>query len=124
MAELVDGPFLREDLRALLADESSVQRKVFDGYRRMLAVRTTQPAFHPDADQKVLDADHRSMIAFERMSLDGQQRILVLTNFGDQPVTVDLGKLGGADVGKDLLSDKAAAAGKYELGPHEIAWLT
>ncbi len=121
--------FDSDELRALLADESSVQRKVFDGYRRMLAVRTTQPAFHPDADQKVLDAGHRSMIAFERMSLDGQQRILVLTNFGDQAVTVDLGRLAfssrrGADVGKDLLSDKAAAGGKYELGPHEIAWLT
>ncbi len=38
--------------------------------------------------------------------------------------TVDLDELGGADVGKDLLSDKAAGGGAYELGPHEIAWLT
>lgn len=115
--------FDSDELRALLADESSVQRKVFDGYRRMLAARTARAAFHPDADQNVLDAGHPSVVAFERISLDGRQRILVLANAGNESVRVDLGRLGGADAGKDLLSGKTAGGATYDLGPHEIAWL-
>lgn len=115
--------FESDELRAILADADSVQSKVFDGYRRMLAVRVSQPAFHPDAPQTILDAGHPAVVAFERLSLDGKQKILVLTNVSERAVTVDLYGFGSGVIEKNLLDQSQTVTPKFELGPFEIAWL-
>ncbi|MFV1968368.1 MAG: DUF3459 domain-containing protein, partial [Pirellulaceae bacterium] len=115
--------FNSNELRHILSDEDSVQRKIFDGYRRMLAVRIAQPAFHPDAKQTVLETDHKAVVALTRTSLDGNQQILVLANVGEEPVTVDLAKFIGVEVKEDLLGAKPVKNRKYELAPYDIAWL-
>ena len=112
------------ELRRILTDESSVHRKIFDGYRHMLAVRIAQSAFHPDAIQTVLDTEHPSVTALTRSSQDGKQQILVVANFGDEPTTLDLKKLGGVKVKEDLLSGKRVDNRKVVLSSHDIAWLT
>jgi len=112
-----------DELRQMLRDESSPQRMVFDGYRRMLALRTAQPAFHPDAEQVVVDAGQRSVIAFARTSLDGRQRILVLANTADRAVRVALPPVGDGALDRDLLSGRPVGRGDYELGAYETAWL-
>jgi len=115
--------FQSDELREILADENSVQRKIFDGYRRMLAVRVAQPAFHPDAEQAFVDVGHKSIVAFARTSLDGKQRILVLANVGDEAVDIDIEGIAEVAPKKDLLSGQPVENGKFELGPHDIAWL-
>jgi glycosidase len=115
--------FDSNELRGILADENSVQRKIFDGYRHMLAVRIAQPAFHPDAEQTVIATDHKSIVALTRTSLDGNQRILVLTNVGEESVSMDLASIGGNEFNADLLSGKPVENGKFEVAPHDIAWL-
>jgi sucrose phosphorylase len=112
-----------DELREILADEGSVQRKIFDGYHRMLAVRIAQPAFHPDADQTVQETDHKSLIALVRNSLDGKQQILVLVNVGEDPVVVNLDKFSGVEVKEDLLGGKPVKNQQCELAAHDIAWL-
>ena len=115
--------FDSNELRHILSDEGSVQRKIFDGYRRMLAVRIAEPAFHPDAEQTVLDADHKSVVALMRTSLDGNRQILVLANVGEEPATVDLARFTGVEVKEDLLGGKPVKKRTYELAPHDIVWL-
>ena len=111
------------ELRQILSDEDSVQRKIFDGYRRMLAVRIAQPAFHPDAKQTVLETDHQSLVALMRTSLDGNQQILVLVNIGEESVNVDLARFGEVEVEEDLLSGRPVEHREYKVAPHDIAWL-
>jgi len=112
-----------DELRQILADESSAQRMVFEGYQKMLAVRTRQPAFHPDAEQTVVDLGHESLIALARTSRDGNQQILALANVGDEAVRVDLSPPGDVAVERDLLSGRPVDNGRYELPAYDIAWL-
>jgi sucrose phosphorylase len=115
--------FEADELRRILDDEDSAQRLVFDGYLRLLSVRTTQPAFHPDAEQTVVDVGHEAVIAFTRTSQDGSQRVLVLANVGSRSVDVDLAPLGDLPVERDLLSEKPVSGGRFRVEPYDIAWL-
>jgi glycosidase len=115
--------FDSDELRRILSDESSVQRKIFDGYRRMLKVRIAQSAFHPDAKQTVLDTDYKSIVALTRSSLDGSQQILVVVNVGEETVSLDLDRIDRVEVTEDLLSGKPVENQKHEIAAHDIAWL-
>lgn len=115
--------FDSNELREIIGEESSVQRKIFEGYRKMLAVRIKQSAFHPDADQEVLDLGGDEVIAFARTSQDGNERIVVLSNVADHSVTVDLSTIGGLATSRDLLSGKSTQGTQYELEPYATAWL-
>lgn len=115
--------FDSDELRRTLSDESSVQHKIFDGYRRMLKVRVAQPAFHPDAEQCILDTHDNSIVAFTRSSLEGNQQILVIVNVGAKPVSVDLERFNGVEGTEDLLSGKRTKNRTYEIAAHDIAWL-
>ena len=53
-----------------------------------LQVRSEHPALSVDADQQVVDLDHR-LISFTRTARSGEQ-ILVLINVSDDTVQVDL----------------------------------
>lgn len=116
--------FYIDELRGILGDPQSAQRMVLDGYRKMLAVRTTQPAFHPDAEQTVVEAGRESVIAFVRTSQDDKQRILVLANVGDKPVRVDLSVATDVTAERNLLTGERVESGQYEIGPYDIAWLS
>jgi sucrose phosphorylase len=116
--------FNAEELRNVLSQQGSTQRMVFDGYLKMLAVRVAQPAFHPDADQKVIETGRKSVVAFLRTSRDREQRILILANVSGEPVRVDLSSCRGVDVTHDLLSGQEVARAEYELAAYQIAWLS
>ncbi|HYW80673.1 MAG TPA: alpha-glucosidase C-terminal domain-containing protein, partial [Thermoguttaceae bacterium] len=96
---------------------------VFEGYRRLLQIRGAQPAFHPNADQEVLPVDHPSIVALLRTSVDRQQRILVLCNFGRETVSIDVPDLTGRQPQNDLLGldDMPQAIGR--LAPQQVSWI-
>ncbi|TWT93380.1 Sucrose phosphorylase [Botrimarina colliarenosi] len=79
----------RAELDGLLTP-GTVQRRVFDGYRDLLAKRIAEPAFHPDAPQRVVDTGNPAVLAFERVSLDGERRLLVLCNVAATDELADL----------------------------------
>ena len=87
------------ELDAHLAGSSSLGRRIYDGYRELLALRVQQPAFHPDAPQEVVDVGNDKVLAFKRTSLDGKQTILVAVNFSDQNEMISY----SPSAGKDLL---------------------
>jgi sucrose phosphorylase len=113
-----------DELNDILTDEASVQRQVLDGYRHLLAVRTAQPAFHPDAQQTIVDTSYESLVAFTRTSTNGEQQIHVLANVSDAPVVVNLAVIGLGSITSNLLNDEPIADNTLELGPHSTAWLT
>jgi sucrose phosphorylase len=115
----------RSELAQMLADPARPPRRVFEGYRRLLAVRTRQPAFHPDADQSVWNTGLPWLVALVRTSLDGHQRILVLANVSRERQTLTLTDEWESGASRDLLSGRVLPHGSaVELAPYEVLWLT
>ena len=116
--------FERSELESVLADEEGVPRRVLEGYRRLLAVRRSQPAFHPDANQRVLTSQDPAQIAFVRTSVDEGQQVLVLVNCSGQPTSFSC-EAAGVDVPqRDLLNLDANAIGEtIEVPAYGVRWL-
>ncbi len=121
--------FHMDELSELLADPHGTWHRVLAGYKRLLAVRTAQPAFHPEAPQEVVDLGNPAVVSFLRTSLDGHQRLLVLTNVSARQQAVDLAEVVGARATGNLLADDTrSTAGPppwstFHLSAYEAAWL-
>ncbi len=59
-------------LEARLGDPGTRAHRVMAGMRAMLATRRLHPAFHPDADQRILDTP-RHVFAVERIAATGER---------------------------------------------------
>ncbi|MFA5138706.1 MAG: hypothetical protein WC728_05675 [Elusimicrobiota bacterium] len=88
---------------------------VFEGCRRMLAVRVREPGFSPLGPFRVLDLD-RTVFALER-----HPHLLAAHNVDSVAVRI---RLKGKGRLKDLLSGETLPADRpLELGPYEFRWL-
>ncbi|MBN2216109.1 MAG: DUF3459 domain-containing protein, partial [Pirellulales bacterium] len=117
--------YAADELRSILSAADAAPARVLAAYRRMLAARIEQPAFHPEAGQESLPVERPSVLALLRTSLDGRQRILVLANLGPEPQAVDpLGRFGLRPT-RDLLAQPDEDAGRAEgrLSPYQVSWL-
>lgn len=113
----------RGELDAALSDAHSLQRRVFDGYCRLLQVRRAQPAFHPDATQRVLDLPGDGLLGFVREAADGQ-RLAVLANLSDRPRMIDASSVDAELRSDQLASERCAAGEPIEMRPFQVRWLT
>ena len=109
------------ELQRLLADPQTPQTQVFAGYRRLLEVRRQQPAFHPDADQRVIRFSRPELFGFERSSSGGGQRISVITNVSGGSVNVDAAESSLADWSTDLITGEVFTG---RLLPYQTVWLS
>lgn len=115
--------FGRSELESRLADPRSLPGHVFEAYRRLLAARMAQPAFHPEAGQRLLDMHQKSLVAFLRTAPDESQRILVLANVADQPVQLDMSNWDGPLPWRDLLTQTTIRGRDLRLKPYQVMWL-
>lgn len=121
--------FRLDELTGLLGDPRGTWHRVLAGYKRLLAVRTTQPAFHPEAPQEVIELGNPAVVSLLRTSVDGQQRVAVLVNVSSTVQKVDLAGAVDGRVVKNLLAQQndslrvSRPPGIYELQPYESAWL-
>jgi len=112
----------------LQSETTDLGRRIYKDYRQYLACRIQQSAFHPDAPQRLINADNACVLAFERTSLDGGQRILVAANVSGSRQRIDLTMVGSERSSwvRDLLSNTPVAdgQGELELAPAQVVWLT
>ncbi len=83
-------------IERLLNDPAARERRIWEGYRRLLAARGRLRALHPDGAQRVIDAGD-AVFGFVRQAPDGAERLLSLTNLGRVPCGIPgavLGPLG------------------------------
>ncbi|QDU64683.1 Sucrose phosphorylase [Planctomycetes bacterium Pan216] len=119
--------FQLEELDAILDDASSPQRKIFDGLKQLLEIRTQQAAFHPEAPQMVLESKDPALFGFRRTSMDGTSRIIVLANVSGAAVEADMKTLdmvGGWEASRDLISGRTTPEDRLVLEPYQVMWLT
>ena len=103
------------DLTAALADPTTLRHQVFHRYTRMLQIRATQPAFHPNADQLILDFGP-NIFALRRTC--PTQTILSLHNMTPAHVTLTLDA-----PATDVLAGNLPCARTLALAPYQVRWL-
>ncbi|PWQ95500.1 sugar phosphorylase [Leucothrix pacifica] len=118
-----------DELSALLEVPESSTSILMEEYSRRIKIRREQAAFHPDAEQLVLDLDNQ-LLGIMRVAENGQ-KIVALYNFTKTFKSVNDGFLRallGSDLSKwrDLLSDQALTHenGELKLKPYACHWLT
>ncbi len=120
--------FIAADLIAQIEDPGSEANAIFTAYRRMLHIRAAQPAFAPQASQKILNL-HPACFGLRRESADPAQTLICVSNVSGQPRPLKLtGQLSDLRIHPhwhDLLSDKAWQPhdGRLTLAPWQTVWL-
>ncbi|MCG7868796.1 MAG: sugar phosphorylase [Candidatus Thiodiazotropha taylori] len=99
--------------------------QVFTEYIRRLRIRSGIKAFHPDAPQRVLDMPD-GILALERTSLDGGQRVYAIHNMTGDLRSVDISALGGAsrrwfDALHQVVPDMDGDGVRFR--PYQTVWL-
>jgi len=118
------------DLTEELNDTDSLRYAIFSGYRKMLTIRKSDPAFNPFGNQAIVDAG-KSVFALLRSSLDKNSHTLCLANITeiDVEVTIDLSQTLVESI--SLLSDPISN-NKFpihnstlvtRLSPFQVCWL-
>lgn len=111
----------------------TVEQRVFDGLKRMIAVRKTVPAFADFNNRELVDVGNPHLFVCWRTSpvLTGSQSVLVVANFDAHPSYLDLADLGnrgmfGYGQLADLLTGESPAMfnGRLVIPPFHFYWLT
>lgn len=113
------------ELHSHLEPPASLAARIHHGYCKLLKVRKSHAALHPDAPIRLFAIDNPSVLAFERVSLSEDERIVVLVNFGDD-TTIDLAPLfSSANRYCDLLvnATDVLAVGEVRLRAGGCVWL-
>ena len=74
----------------------TVQQRIFDGLRKMIAVRKSTPAFSDYNNRELLEIDNPHLFVFMRSNpFMMHDNVLVVANFDAAPQSIDLGELPG-----------------------------
>jgi sucrose phosphorylase len=118
----------KDELETLLNDVKCNSGAIFEWYTRVLRRRSSCPAFHPDASQRILDFGE-NIFAFERKSIDGAQTILCLFNFSSGESVINeqetILSYFEHEQAKDLIKggDLNLEKGNLTLRPYQALWL-
>jgi sucrose phosphorylase len=118
-------------LETELLNPGSLRHNVFQGYIRLLGIRSNNPAFHPGSDQSVLELDN-SVFAILRSSTNPVSGVLCLHNVSDvrRDLVLNLKAIGLGPTSKlvNLISGKTYLVDEQDeltltLRPYGYLWL-
>lgn len=116
-----------DELEEKLNDLNSHHTAVYKGIRKLLEIRTKQPAFHPNAVQYTLHINDQ-VFGFWRQSPNREQSIFCLHNVSDAAVTIPLSSLNliNLDTWTNLITGTLFTDLEHTitLAPYEFIWLT
>jgi amylosucrase len=112
-------------------NRGSVEARIFDGLKKMVAVRKSVPAFADYNNRELIDTGNPHLFVFLRHALESGNNVLVVGNFDAAPQSLDLkelGNRGGFAHGspQDLYSGSQPRMFKDQLvvPPAHFYWLT
>ncbi len=122
--------FDRKSLYETLDDPDTSTHKIAYGFGDMIARRTRERAFHPNAAQRILQISD-AVFALVRTSIDKKEQVLCITNITarNQPVTVNISAQGlNPKFSRlDILSKRSFSTDggviSLNLSPYEVLWL-
>ncbi len=122
--------FNLNQLREKLDDQDNIHAKIFFGYRRLLKIRKSHPAFHPGAPQRVLEGNPQVFMV-ARSDIEQRETILCLVNVSpnNQVGKIDLKSLEFPNSNSflDLISGETIAPENeiisLSLDGYQVMWL-
>ena len=108
-----------DDVIKQLDDPATFRSEIFHAYRRIIRLRKQQPAFHPNAQFKILII-HPRVFAIRRQC--PEQTIFAFTNVSARPVSLSLSGHQVSGQVRDLISGKTFNAESFDLGPYQFVW--
>jgi sucrose phosphorylase len=122
--------FTLKALEEVLSDPETTHAQVFERYKRLLAIRKGEAAFHPRGAQQVLRVSDK-VFALERHSPDGKSKVLVLVNVTEKTcearVALQQTGLSGSNRFVDLIGGgefiEQEGMLSVNLGPYQALWL-
>ncbi|MDA7914802.1 sugar phosphorylase [bacterium] len=113
----------RQTLESVIAEPQGLQRRVFEGFRRLLAVRIAQPAFHPQASMQVLPLAGDGLLGFVRTTETGE-RLAVVANLTHNPRVIPNGLVDEALAYDELALERIWPEDGIPMRPFQVRWLT
>ena len=113
----------RGELDLALSDFNGVQRRVFDGYCRLLEVRKRQPACHPSASQEVIDLPTNGLIGLRRVAKGGET-LVSLVNLSGQATAIGCDLIGRGTYFDEISEERIYSQQSIEMSPYQVRWLT
>jgi sucrose phosphorylase len=114
-------------LQAALADESTHHSEVFRQIKALLAIRSRQAAFHPNATQFTLHLGS-ALFGFWRQSMNRRQSIFCISNITDQPQVATLSDINliETEEWQDLIGGEQYVSrdGLLQLAPYQTVWIS
>ena len=114
-------------LQAALADEDSHHGEVFRHIKALLAIRSRQAAFHPNATQFTLHLGS-ALFGFWRQSMNRRQSIFCISNITDQPQVATLSDINLIETEdwQDLIGGEQYVSrdGLLQLAPYQTVWIS
>ena len=114
-------------LQAALADESTHHCEVFRHIKALLAIRSRQAAFHPNATQFTLHLGS-ALFGFWRQSMNRRQSIFCISNITDQPQVATLSDINLIETEdwQDLIGGEQYVSrdGLLQLAPYQTVWIS
>ena len=115
-----------DELDQFLDDPKSHHATILRKMRRLIEVRKSQPAFHPNATQFTLHLGDQ-IFAFWRQSMDRRNNVFCLHNVSDEEQRIPVSSINliATEDWIDLLSDRSlnAEADEIILEPYQSVWL-
>lgn len=116
-----------DELGSALLDATSQHANVLGKLKKLLKIRSAQPAFHPNATQYTLQLGE-AVFAFWRQSIKREQSIFALNNITDQEQLISLADINliELDDWRDLISGAVIQEhrGQILLAPYQSMWLS
>ncbi|MFK7916285.1 MAG: sugar phosphorylase [Pseudomonadales bacterium] len=126
------GQWQLDQLRAELGDGASSHGRIYGQLMHALAVRRQQPAFSPEAGQRVLASEPGALILLRESNTAHGQRILVVASFLHEQQTIAWPTLDTVDSAgfqmpaavADLLTGQQVSSSRaITLAAYQVLWL-
>lgn len=123
--------FELESLKSRLNEPENIHSTIFERYKRLLMIRKQQAAFHPAADQQVIQ-NHSEVFILLRANAEKNSVILCLVNASPSEqlleLSLDIAGLDKYSEFQDLLSEKYFPSQDgnlhLKLGAYQAMWLS
>lgn len=116
-----------KELIAGLEQEDGHHSKIFQELTRLIQIRRSQPAFHPNATQFTLHLG-KEVFAFWRQSINRDQSVFSLSNVTNRTQTINLADINliGTDDWQDLITGQRFEdlGQQLKLKPYQSVWIS
>lgn len=109
-----------------LNDTNSKKSKVYNGYRKLINIRTHEPLFSPHVGQKIISLSPQ---VFSLVRSNGTGKLMAIINITDTTLEIDSKKVMDVlqkEFVKDLVSNEGLnlkEANSFSILPYQVFWL-